>query len=334
MEHGVLVTPPHVSVIIPVYNAAPYIKTCVYSLLGQSLDNVELIFVDDASTDDSVNILREVIAQYGYKQKKIKVLCLPDNVGSASARNIGLCEATGRYVYFCDADDWVEPVLLERMFLKLEKTQADICWCDFFMEHEKETETCESLHPSEGENVLLSYLKYGWNVLWNMMVRRSIYENNRIRFYERINYGEDYGLTVRLVACSTKFAYVPQALYHYNRTNQNSLVSQSRNREKSLKMADGYVQINMRIIEFLGNRIRENGLEEVLSWRMLAAKREWIRHKERWNLYYNTYPISNKYIDLNPLCSRFDKFCQRVILIPFLRNILPCVFALKRLTEK
>lgn len=65
MEHGVLAMPPHVSVIIPVYNAAPYIKTCAYSLLGQSLDNVELIFVDDASTDDSVNILREVIAQYG-----------------------------------------------------------------------------------------------------------------------------------------------------------------------------------------------------------------------------------------------------------------------------
>ena len=96
---------PKVSVIIPVYNCEPFLKTCIDSLRAQTLEEIELIFVCDASPDNSLSILRDVERA----DSRIRVIAFEQNRGVSAARNAGLSAATGEFVGFCDGDDWVEP---------------------------------------------------------------------------------------------------------------------------------------------------------------------------------------------------------------------------------
>ena len=114
-----------VSVIIPVYNAEKYLRQCLDSVLGQTLKEIELICVDDGSTDRSMEILLE----YASKDKRIRVIT-QKNGGPGKARNTALPYATGKYISFLDADDWFEQDFLEKMFDRSDEVQADICICE------------------------------------------------------------------------------------------------------------------------------------------------------------------------------------------------------------
>ena len=107
-----------VSVIIPIYNVELFIERCVVSLMEQTLEEVELIFVDDASPDGSVNILREVVGRYPSRKDCVKIITHSENKGLPAARNTGLAEATGEYIFYCDSDDFVELDLLESLYNK------------------------------------------------------------------------------------------------------------------------------------------------------------------------------------------------------------------------
>ena len=108
-----------VSVIVPVYNAERYLKQCVESILAQTLKNVEIIFVDDGSTDGSLEILKD----YQAKDYRIRVIS-QENTGGGAARNRGMKEASGEYLCFLDADDYFEPAMLERMSSKMDATSV------------------------------------------------------------------------------------------------------------------------------------------------------------------------------------------------------------------
>ena len=101
-----------VSVIVPVYNAATYLPACIASLRAQTMEDIELIFVDDASTDGSLALLRRAQEQ----DVRVRVIAFPENRGVSCARNAGLDAATGEFVGFCDADDWVERGMFARLY--------------------------------------------------------------------------------------------------------------------------------------------------------------------------------------------------------------------------
>lgn len=113
-----------VSVIIPIYNVAAYIARCVRSLLGQTLDDVEFIFVDDCSSDDSIFILEAVIKEFPKRAETIKLIRHSQNMGLPAARNSGLEMAEGEYIFHCDSDDWLESTALENLYyVAQQKTQ-------------------------------------------------------------------------------------------------------------------------------------------------------------------------------------------------------------------
>ena len=103
---------PKVSVIIPVYNCEAFLPQCIDSLRAQTMKEIEMIFVCDASPDDSLSILRRYEAQ----DSRIRVVAFEQNRGVSAARNAGMELATGEYVIFCDSDDWVEPEMYERLY--------------------------------------------------------------------------------------------------------------------------------------------------------------------------------------------------------------------------
>lgn len=107
---------PSVSVIVPVFNAAQYLDRCLDSILGQTLSDLEVICVDDCSTDNSLEILRD------FCDNRLRIISFPVNRGVSAARNAGLDAARGKYVYFIDSDDWLDSDYLEEMFVKAEET--------------------------------------------------------------------------------------------------------------------------------------------------------------------------------------------------------------------
>lgn len=113
---------PKVSIIVPVYNAEKYLQECVESVLCQTLSDIELILVDDGSTDSSPTLCD----QYAAQDRRVKVIHKP-NGRAASARNAGLRAASGEYVAFVDADDWISPDMYEKML----QTNADVTLCDY-----------------------------------------------------------------------------------------------------------------------------------------------------------------------------------------------------------
>ena len=118
-----------VSVILPVYGVVKYIEKCTQSLLEQTLDDIEFIFVDDHGPDDSIEIAKRVIS--GHKRESQFIFLKPEhNMGAGMARNFAIPHATGEYLAFVDSDDWIEPTMFEELYNEAKKhDNADLCYC-------------------------------------------------------------------------------------------------------------------------------------------------------------------------------------------------------------
>ena len=122
---------PKLSVIVPVYNVEKYLSRCLTSLINQTLDNIEIIIVNDGSTDKSDEIIRE------YKKANNNIIYVTkENGGLSSARNFGLIYATGEYIAFLDSDDYVDRNIYKKMYEKAKETNSDYVECDFIWQYE------------------------------------------------------------------------------------------------------------------------------------------------------------------------------------------------------
>ena len=127
---------PRVSVIVPVYNCEAFLRECIDSLLGQTMREMEFIFVCDASPDGSLAILREAER----RDPRVRVIEFKENRGVSAARNAGLEAATGEFVGFCDGDDWVEPGMYARLYEAATQADADIAFCRVFKDYDRRQE--------------------------------------------------------------------------------------------------------------------------------------------------------------------------------------------------
>lgn len=210
-----------VSVIIPFFKVAPFIERCAEALLGQTLGDVEFIFVDDASPDESRGILEEVIARH--PERNARIVTHEANKGLPAARNTGLQYAAGEFIYHCDSDDWPEVTMLEIMYDAAVRENADIVYCDFLMEFEKGARYMTNPDYSEPERMikegfLAGLMKYN---VWNKLVRRDLYLKSGIRFPEGHGMGEDMTM-ILLATYASRTAHVKEALYHYVKLNSNA----------------------------------------------------------------------------------------------------------------
>ena len=213
--------PVKVSVISPFFKVAPFIERCAESLLGQTLPEVEFIFVDDASPDESREILERVLAKH--PQRDARIVTHEVNKGLPAARNTGLAVARGEFVYHCDSDDWVETDMLEKMYKAAVDHTADYVYCDFWMQFEKSARymvTPDYTDPEQmiKEGFLAGLMKYN---VWNKLVKRDLYVKSGVRFPDGHGMGEDMTM-ILLATGAARTARVPEALYHYVKLNANA----------------------------------------------------------------------------------------------------------------
>lgn len=221
-----------VSIIIPIFKVRNFIERCVCSLFDQTLEDVEYIFVDDATPDDSIEILKSCIDRYPERKERVLILTHEHNQGLPAARNTGLSVATGEYVFQCDSDDFVEKDMLEEMYNVAKAKDADLVYCDFYLSFEKNERYMSNPAYETADDVLRGLLRGNmkYNV-WNKLVRRSLYTENSIVFPAGHAMGEDMTM-IRLTACAKTVAYVPKAFYHYVKLNSNAYSATMSERHK------------------------------------------------------------------------------------------------------
>ncbi len=226
---------PKVSIIVPVYNAEPYLRRCLDSIQAQTVADFEVILVDDGSTDESGAICDE----YAEIDSRIRVFH-KENGGVAAARQQGLDESGGEYVIHADPDDWVEPKMLEMMYNEAKKNDADVVICDFYV-NDLQKEYRVKQQPSSLEHlvVLSELFQHLHGSCWNKLVRRSCLERYGVNFPQNVSYCEDLSFWVSLFKHPVKIVYLSEAFYHYVQ-HSDSIVHSYMNKEDD----DGWKLMN------------------------------------------------------------------------------------------
>lgn len=201
-----------ISIIVPVYNAAATIGRMLDSIKKQSMSDFEVLMINDGSTDESGNILDG----YHKEDSRFKVIH-KKNGGVASARQIGIEQAKGEYVIHADSDDWLDSTMLEELYAKVKKEDADIVICDYFTNNNNGQhyviQQPSSLVPQQ---VMRDMFQQLHGSCWNKLVKRICYNKIGARFFPGIDYCEDLFFWYQILSHSwVKVAYLNKAFYHY-----------------------------------------------------------------------------------------------------------------------
>lgn len=206
-----------VSIVVPVYNMENYLEKCLDSLVNQTLEDIEILVVNDGSTDNSIKILNK------YKKKYPNKLIVFDqeNKGISAARNIGIDNATGKYIGFVDSDDYVEHNMFEKLYNKIENSKADIVVCNYkkyFMKDDKYTDIDMVKNINKNnifeEPTILNNLYFA---PWNKLYKRNLFKD--VRFPIQKKY-EDVNAILKVFFKAKKIDKISDYLYVY-RINEN-----------------------------------------------------------------------------------------------------------------
>lgn len=286
---------PIISIIMPVYNSEKYIEKTLYSLTNQTLQDIEIICINDGSTDHSLKILQ----QHSAKDPRIKVFSQMNGKGPGQARNIGLRKATGKYLMFCDSDDWYERNMCKVLYDLIEGNSVDMVQCHTHLEREfnstarKKMDWINSKYNGKYVLNIENFRKVNV-VLWNKIWKKSLIDQYHISFPTIINHEDDaFCFSYLLVASSILF--VQDQLYHYS-IRENSLVEQKYNK-KSQKME------RIIVCEHCGNFLLQNAL-------LQKNKEKFIQICER-----ELSALSGifSYREMLPMIERLEKYCHQKI---------------------
>lgn len=211
-----------VSVVVPAYNVELYLTRCLDSLIGQTEANIEVIVVDDGSTDST----GEIADRYSAQDQRVRVVHRL-NGGLSAARNSGLNIATGELVAFVDGDDWVDVQMLERMTERLQATKADVVVAGMQIDHHDAHEQLLSFHERRPpdlvidvdnplpdqfvDDALVNLLGYAWNKIY----RRELISSNGLRFIEGLSLVEDIVFNAEALSKADRVALLDGAFVHY-----------------------------------------------------------------------------------------------------------------------
>lgn len=233
-------TIPKVSVIVPVFNVFLYIEKCVYSILSQSYQNIELILVDDGSNDGSEIICNRL----AHEDERIKVFHI-ENSGVSVARNIGLGLSEGDFIFFVDSDDWIESNIVERMVEESVAYDLDIIACNVYLvtkdNYGNYVNKKRILWPSINKTTILNREEAFYKMfansafITNKMVRKTCVSN--IRFDESIDFGEDMLFLLKCLNNVNRAAIIPDYGYYYYYKRPGNVVSSTIN-DKAFRMIE------------------------------------------------------------------------------------------------
>ncbi|MHA7608269.1 glycosyltransferase family 2 protein [Elizabethkingia meningoseptica] len=287
---------PLVSIILPVYNAETTLHIAINSIMLQTYNHLELIIINDCSQDDTLALLYQYADKiaFHYKGIIVNIISHEQNKGVAAARNTGLNNASGEYIYYVDADDWIDSEAIEKMINEQQRSNADIVGCNWYLSFNHNERKMNQPTFTSPLNAIQQILNgtMRWN-LWLFMVKRSLYEKYNIRFIDGMNMGEDLMVMIQLFIHSHHVSFINEGLYHYGQSNNDSLTKTYSEKHQQ------EVTTNLLIVEEslsrshfsknIGNGINFLKLNIKLPL-LISNKKSNYKQWEKW------FPESNKFV--------------------------------------
>ena len=279
---------PKLTVIIPIYGVEKYIQRCARSLFEQTLDNIEYIFINDCTRDNSMQLLDEVIGEYRSKFEEMKwtvrIASMQKNSGLPAVRKYGISLATGKYIAHCDSDDWVETAMYQTLLNKAEDGDFDIVWCGY---NRTDGITFESKSDA-GQRQLMQ------GPVWNKIVKRTIYTDHSID-YPTASKAEDGALMTQLSFYAKSRAYIDSPLYNYY-INAASITGQKDENSCLRKLEQEKQNVDLRIAFLQKEKaINEHDLD-VIMWKYTSRENlvPLLSKRKYRKLWRGTYPEINQ----------------------------------------
>ncbi len=264
---------PQVSIIVPVYNVENYIERCLNSLVNQTFKDIEIITINDGSTDKSLELLNK----YAKEDIRISVIDLGDE-GVSYCRNLGIEKANGKYIMFVDSDDWIDSSMVEVMYKKAEENKLDLVMCSYireFKDHSKEkifnlpqeiiykdnevkNELLRKLVGPIKEELSNPEMLDALGTVWGKLYRADILKENKIKFVDlkEIGSAEDTLFNIFTFNYLKKLMFLNKPMYHYWRDNLKSVTSQYNPKLKEQRKV---------FFKYISDFIRENNFEQVFE---------------------------------------------------------------------
>lgn len=286
---------PKVSVIIPVYGVEKYIERCARSLFEQTLDDIEYIFVDDCTCDNSISILNNVIKCYPNRKSQVTIIKHDENRGLPQARRTGVLSATSDYVIHCDSDDWVDRHMYEKMYNTAIEKEADVVICNYSISDGTKHTIVTAVTSQDVKESMreMLYMKRTWSLV-NKLFKRSLYDENIE--YPKYGIGEDMALTLQLMSRTQRIALVPESLYYYyaNPGSMSKIAGSDKAQEK-LRQAS----YNISIVDNLINNKNYVFLNKPLNYVKYFDKtllHPFLTEEACYRQWKDTFPLVEKHV--------------------------------------
>lgn len=257
-----------ISLIAPIYGVERYIHKFAESVLGQTADNIQFIFVNDGTKDSSMEILERVIEdKYAHLRPHI-IIVNKENQGLPLARKSGIEQASGEYILCADSDDWLEIDAVEKIVKKIEQTNADIVYFDLVKEYgHKQSIKREGDYSAESKMLFIrnmfNYRAAGYTV--TKCFRRSLYTENKI-YTPKLGMHEDIYLMSQIIFHAKSLVHLPEVLYHYRKDNEQALCAQDRHKR--------HIASSRNLLDLYANykdQLKGSPIEEVADGIVLRA---------------------------------------------------------------
>ena len=302
---------PKVSVIVPIYNVEKYLEKCINSLLSQTLEDIQIILVNDGSKDNSGNIAKE----YEKNNKDRVIYVEKENGGLSDARNYGLKYATGDFIAFLDSDDYIEKNAYEEMYNKAIEENADYVECDFIWEFPNKIRV-DKQYPYKNKKEMLSFVRV---VAWNKLIKRQLITDNNLEFPKGLRY-EDVEFTYKLIPFINKFAYVDKPFIHYVQREGSIANVQNERTAEIFTVLDNVIEFYKKnnIYEKYRDELEYNYARYLLCSslkRMCKIKDKTIREKlltESWKRLNSNFPNWKKNVILKTVNTGKNKYMRTV----------------------
>lgn len=324
-----------VSILVPVYGVEKYIERCAESLFGQSYENIEYIFVDDCTPDNSIKVLRSVIERFLNRKNQVKIVRHERNRGLAAARNTAVAAAHGLFLLHVDSDDWLERNAVEKCVILQQESNADIVSFGCWREYRDKTIVQNPPLFLSSKDMCLALIKkkrgkQNVNVgIWGRLIRKTLYTDNKIKVEEGVNMAEDYQVITKLAYYASNIAMLDEPLLHYNLQNSNSYVNSIS--LESARQSERSFQI---VYDFFSNKGTEY-LEAVnfgLSFHLIRMVIDGIANGFGHNFYYT---LQQRWRQIPPQIKKQMPLKRRIALVNyhFALVYIKCVRALLRLSN-
>lgn len=329
-----------VSFAVTLYNESQWIERAARHLFEQTLDDLEYVFINDGSTDNSVDIILRVLEEYPHRKKQVRIINHEHNMGCAAAKRDSFLYATGQYVLSSDADDYVDIHIAEKLYNKAIETDADMVVCNAWFEDNKIPGKFHVYNflpkgvKGDGENVRFETItRQVFGSLWTRLVKREIISKNEI-MWPVCNKICDQPITVQLAYFSKKIAGVHEPLYYY--CYHPFSVSRASSVDNTLKMMESFKTNFQLIVDFLKSREEYEKYETFFIINYKAQIKnlliKYINDRQILRLWRNTFPEVNKVYLLGSKLympsyrERIWFICVWLGLYPYLKRILFCKY--------